>query len=168
MCRSWDMISLQIPLPPSALYMNELNSPWILQPSVCLCSESADNIFPVFRVAFWKPGLQNEWYGPRDLCVSICLHSGCYCCWQVRWLLCVILYSKSLPFPRILLFYKLWAECYPRISSWRLMESLPELRLSLFICKNSLLLVWIWLQKDRKLHPVRHYSCKETKYFFSV
>lgn len=118
MCRSWDMISLQIPLPPSALYMNELNSPWILQPSVCLCSESADHIFPVFRVAFWKPGLQNEWYGPRDLCVSICLHSGCYCCWQVRWLLCVILYSKSLPFPRILLFYKLWAECYPRISSW--------------------------------------------------
>lgn len=89
----------------SALDMNELNSPWILQPSVCLCSESADHIFPVIRVAFWKPGLQNERDGPRDLCVSICLHSGCYCCWQVRWPLCVILYNKILPLPGILLFY---------------------------------------------------------------
>lgn len=75
------MIAWQIPLPPPALYMNELNSPeYCNQVCVCLCSKSADHIFPVIRVAFWKPSLQNERYGSRDFCVSIGLHSGCYCC----------------------------------------------------------------------------------------
>lgn len=105
-CRSWDMISRQIPSPAPALCTNELNSPWILHPSFCLCSESAEHIFPVVRVAFWKPGLQNERYGPRDLCVSIRLHAGGYCCWQVRWLhFCTSSSTMLLPLTAILLFY---------------------------------------------------------------
>ena len=52
----------------------------------CHRGTSAECIFLVNRMAFWKPGLQNERHGSRDLRVSIGLHSGCYCCWQVQWL----------------------------------------------------------------------------------
>lgn len=50
----------------------------------CLSCESADCISPVIRMALWKPGLQNEWHGARDLRVSFCLHSGRNRCWQVQ------------------------------------------------------------------------------------
>ncbi|CAG5866135.1 unnamed protein product [Menidia menidia] len=38
------------------------------------------------RMAFWKPGLQNERDGARDFCLSVRLHSGCYCCRQFLFL----------------------------------------------------------------------------------
>lgn len=28
------------------------------------------------RMAIWKPGVQNEWHGPRHICIGVCLHPG--------------------------------------------------------------------------------------------
>lgn len=37
------------------------------------------------RMALWEHGLQNEWDGPGNLCLSLRFHFGCNCSWQVRW-----------------------------------------------------------------------------------
>lgn len=151
------MISWQIPSAAPAFWTSELKSPWILHPSFCLCFDLAEHLFPVVRVAFWKPGLQNERNGPRDLCVSICLHTGGHCCWQVRWLhFCMSSSTTPLPLTAILFFFLittlnaasiLWTEGSPKA------YFNPESYYSSVKRKLCLLLRWMWSQKDQKLHP---------------
>lgn len=93
--------------------------------SVFMCwlsGKSADCISPFDRMAFWKPGLQNEWHGSRDLSVSICLHAGRHRCWQVQkcfFLLPLEHKTVQFPFPGD---FHIWIRRHKKAQSYKFMR----------------------------------------------